>query len=130
MKGKHNHFESKSLKSFLYSSLILFFLVPNPVVVTANVGSCGPNAWGLYDMHGNACEWTRTTYRPYPYKADDGRAHPSQAGRKVVRGGSWCDRPKRCRSAFRLSYPAWQRVHNVGFRVVCEMGLVSSELTN
>ena len=39
---------------------------------------------------------------------------------KVVRGGSFFDRPQRCRSAFRLSYPSWQRVHNVGFRVVCE----------
>ncbi len=39
-------------------------------------------------------------------------------GKKVVRGGSFHDRPKRCRSAFRLGYPSWQRVHNVGFRVV------------
>ena len=112
-------------------------------VATANVSSYKPNAWGLYDMHGNACEWTRTTYRPYPYNPDDGlplrltsqdvaagRDYISQEGRKVVRGGSWCDRPKRCRSAFRLSYPAWQRVHNVGFRVICEMGVASSELTN
>ncbi len=109
-------------------------------VATANVGSYQPNAWGLYDMHGNACEWTITTYRPYPYSPDDGlplrltsqdvaagRDYPNMAGRKVVRGGSWCDRPKRCRSAFRLSYPTWQRVHNVGFRVVCDMGVVSSE---
>jgi formylglycine-generating enzyme required for sulfatase activity len=38
----------------------------------------------------------------------------------VVRGGSFHDRPMRCRSAFRLSYPAWQRVFSVGFRVVVE----------
>ena len=37
-----------------------------------------------------------------------------------MRGGSWYDRPKRCRSAFRLSYPAWQKVYNVGFRIVIE----------
>ena len=36
----------------------------------------------------------------------------------MVRGGSWYDRPPRCRSAFRLSYPAWRKVYNVGFRVV------------
>jgi len=87
-------------------------------IATASAGSYRPNALGLYDMHGNACEWTRTTYQPYPYRAGDGRNALTEPGRKVVRGGSWCDRPKRCRSAFRLSYPAWQRVHNVGFRVV------------
>ena len=37
------------------------------------------------------------------------------AQRKIVRGGSFYDRPTRCRSAFRLDYPAWQAVHNVGF---------------
>jgi len=91
-------------------------------VVTANVGSYRPNAWGLYDMHGNAAEWTLSTYKPYPYRAEDGRNGSSAEGRKVVRGGSFYDRPKRCRSAFRLSYPAWQRVHDVGFRIVASLG--------
>jgi formylglycine-generating enzyme required for sulfatase activity len=89
-------------------------------LVTADVGSYRPNPWGLYDMHGNAWEWTRSNYRPYPYRADDGRNDTTDAGQKVARGGSWYDRPKRCRSAFRLSYPAWQRVYNVGFRIVVE----------
>ncbi len=88
-------------------------------VATADVGRYRPNAWGLHDMHGNVAEWTLSGYRPYPYEEDDGRNATAPAGRRVVRGGSWVDRPKRCRSAFRLSYPAWQRVHNVGFRVVC-----------
>ena len=86
-------------------------------LVTAPVGTYRANAWGLHDMHGNAWEWTRTTYAPYPYR-DDGRNAMGSEGQKVVRGGSWYDRPKRCRSAFRLSYPTWQRVYNVGFRVV------------
>jgi len=89
-------------------------------LVTANVGSYQPSTWGLHDTHGNAAEWTRTTYGPYPYRVGDGRDDDSTDGRKVVRGGSWYDRPARCRSAFRLSYPAWQGVYNVGFRVVCE----------
>ncbi|HUS71557.1 MAG TPA: SUMF1/EgtB/PvdO family nonheme iron enzyme [Sedimentisphaerales bacterium] len=89
-------------------------------LVTANVGSYKPNTWGLQDMHGNVWEWTRSRYRPYPYRPDDGRNDIDNTGRKVVRGGSWYDRPKRCRSAYRLSYPAWQKVYNVGFRVVLE----------
>jgi formylglycine-generating enzyme required for sulfatase activity len=89
-------------------------------IVTADVAGYQPNVWGLHDMHGNAAEWTLSAYRPYPYRADDGRNALSFDARRVVRGGSFYDRPKRCRSAFRLSYPPWQRVHNVGFRVVCE----------
>jgi formylglycine-generating enzyme required for sulfatase activity len=83
-------------------------------------GRYRPNAWGLFDMHGNVAEWTRTTWRPYPYAPGDGRDDPACEGRKVVRGGSWRDRPQRSTSSFRLSYLAYQRVFNVGFRVVCE----------
>ncbi|MHC4172954.1 MAG: SUMF1/EgtB/PvdO family nonheme iron enzyme [Planctomycetota bacterium] len=116
------HFGKGILESAVYGGNVLCDVrFDDGAVATANVGSYRPNAWGLYDMHGNACEWTRTTYKPYPYKTNDGRDYPDNAGRKVVRGGSWYDHPKRCRSAFRLSYPAWQRVHNVGFRVVCEI---------
>ena len=94
------------------------------LLVTASVGSYEPNAWGLYDMHGNAAEWTRSKYRPYPF-AEDARDADRNDEPRVVRGGSFHDRPHRCRSSFRLSYPAWQRVHNVGFRVVCEPAVVA-----
>ena len=90
--------------------------------VTTSGGRYAPNAWGLRDMHGNAAEWTRTNYRPYPYNANDGREDVNDDGRKVVRGGSFYDRPQRGRSGFRLDYPSWQRVFNVGFRVACEVG--------
>jgi len=116
------HFGKGILESAVFGGNIICDIRFNDKsVATADVGSYRPNQWGLYDMHGNACEWTRTTYKPYPYNPDDGRDYPTETGRKVVRGGSWCDRPKRCRSAFRLSYPAWQRVHNVGFRIVAEV---------
>ena len=87
--------------------------------VSAAVGSYRPNPWGLFDMHGNVAEWTRSEYRPYPYDDRDGRNSPG-GGKKVVRGGSWYDRPDRCRSAFRQAYRADQPVYDVGFRVVCE----------
>ena len=90
-------------------------------VATAPVGRYRPNAWALHDMHGNVAEWTRTTYQPYPLKGDSQRTDQTRSARKVVRGGSWVDTPKRCRSAFRLPYRPWQRVHNVGFRVVCQV---------
>ncbi len=86
--------------------------------VSARVGSFAPNPWGLFDMHGNVAEWTRSTYRPYPVTRDHGANDP--AARKTVRGGSWLDRPRRARSAFRLHYEPSQAVHDVGFRVVCE----------
>ena len=84
------------------------------------MGGYAPNPWGLIDMHGNVSEWTRTTFRPYPYTEDDGRSDRSNPGPKVVRGGSWYDRPQRGRSAFRLAYQPYQPAFNVGFRVVME----------
>lgn len=89
-------------------------------MIAAPVGRYRANAWGLCDMHGNVAEWTRNTYRPYPYRADDGREVPATAGPKVVRGGSWRDRPERASASFRLAYEPWQPVFNVGFRVVIE----------
>jgi formylglycine-generating enzyme required for sulfatase activity len=92
-------------------------------IATAEVASYRANPWGLYDVHGNAGEWVRTIYRSYPYREDDGRndvTRASSAEKRVVRGGSFYDRPRRCRSAHRRAYPAWQGVHDVGFRIVVE----------
>ena len=91
-------------------------------IVTAAVGRYAANPWGLHDMHGNAAEWTLSLYQPYPCDSADGRNKISAtAGDRVLRGGSYYDRPHRARSAFRLAYPPWQRVHNAGFRVVMEI---------
>ena len=88
-------------------------------LVSAAVGKFKTNAWGLGDMHGNVCEWTMSAARSYPYRADDGRNTTDSQEQRIVRGGSWRDRPKRARSSFRLAYQPYQRVYNVGFRVVC-----------
>ncbi|MDR1493663.1 MAG: SUMF1/EgtB/PvdO family nonheme iron enzyme [Planctomycetaceae bacterium] len=89
-------------------------------MIAQDVGAYAPNAWGLYDMHGSVAEWTLSDYKAYPYVANDGRnaAHPSSM--KTARGGSWNDRPYRSRAGFRLNYAPWQKVHNVGFRVIME----------
>lgn len=90
-------------------------------VMLAPAGSFKPNAYGLYDMIGNVAEWTRSEYKPYPYKDDDGRNAPGNADTvRTVRGGSWRDRPERATSSWRWGYPAWRSVYNVGFRVVIE----------
>ena len=88
-------------------------------VVSAPVGSYRPNAWGLYDMHGNVAEWTANADLPYPFQADDPR-HAAADTRKITRGGSWRDLASLSRSGCRTSYQPWQRVFNVGFRVLCE----------
>ena len=83
--------------------------------ISEPVGRYQPNAWGLQDMHGNVAEWTSSLYQPYPYRT---AAEKSGSGLRVVRGGSWYDRPFRCTSSFRLAYDPWQKVFNVGFRVI------------
>ncbi|BDD12545.1 hypothetical protein FUAX_49770 (plasmid) [Fulvitalea axinellae] len=89
-------------------------------MLQATPGKYKPNAWGLYDMHGNVAEWTRSDFLPYPYKAKDGRNDGNTNNKKVVRGGSWRDRPAEASSSFRKAFEPWQRVYNVGFRIVIE----------
>ncbi len=88
-------------------------------LVTVDVGSYLPNPFGLYDMHGNAAEWTLSAYKPYPYRADDGRNDASRENwERVARGGSWRDRPNQATASHRRPYHPYHRVFNVGFRVV------------
>jgi formylglycine-generating enzyme required for sulfatase activity len=78
------------------------------------------NPWGLSDMHGNAAEWTRSKERAYPYRDGDGRNAEQGDEKRVVRGGSWWDRPKFATASFRRAYRPYQPVYNVGFRIVVE----------
>ena len=78
-------------------------------------GTYLPNPFGLYDMHGNVAEWTRSELH-----TDELRLPGGKTPEKIVKGGSWYDRPYRCTSDFRVSYPAYQPVFNVGFRIVVE----------
>jgi len=88
-------------------------------VVSCKVGNYLPNRWGIYDMHGNVAEWTRSDFMPYPYTIHDGR-NENTGNDKVARGGSFFDRPERATSGYRLAYHPWQKVFNVGFRVIIE----------
>jgi len=88
------------------------------VLLTCEGGKYQPSPWGLCDVHGNVAEWTRSLYRSYPYDPSDGREDITATERRVVRGGSWRDRPKRSTASYRLGYEKYQRLFNVGFRIV------------
>ena len=100
---------------------------------TAIVGSYAPNAWGLYDMHGNVWEWCLDWY------ADDITAHGGKVNidpatpantlsgasgaRRVIRGGCWDTAAGNCRPAYRYNSPPTIRNQYIGFRVLCSAGL-------
>ncbi len=89
--------------------------------VTTPVGQYPPNAWGLYDMHGNVSEWCSDYYGPYEAKdAIDppGPPKPRNNERNVVRGGAWRSYPGACRSACRLHGWKGQANSHVGFRLI------------
>ena len=103
-------------------------------VATADATSFASNPFGLCGMHGNAAEWTRSTYAPYPYTESDGRNRAVYTAdewlnlRKVVRGGSCEDRERRATASFRTAMYAWQRGYNVGFRVMADVSAALSGL--
>ena len=74
------------------------------------------NPFGLYCMHGNVAEWTRSDYLPYPYREKS----KESSEYKVVRGGSYIERPKYSTAHTRKAYYPYQRVFNVGFRLIIE----------
>jgi formylglycine-generating enzyme required for sulfatase activity len=93
---------------------------------TTPVGQFPPNAFGLYDMHGNVWEWCADTW----HDNDDGAPTDGSAwtkngddNRSPLRGGSWFSLPINCRSAFRISHTRHRDYYDFGgFRVVCGAG--------
>jgi len=87
---------------------------------TTRVGSYRPNAWGLFDMHGNVSEWCGDWYDADYYAGSPTQdpKGPKTGRHRVIRGGCWCDRAVSCRSADRDRTRPDNRTDKTGFRVV------------
>ncbi len=87
---------------------------------TAPVGSFQSNPFGLYDIYGNAWEWTQDCWNDSYINAPlDGSAWlAGDCSRRVFRGGGWGDNPKFARSSLRNRAPSEQRKDDIGFRLV------------
>ena len=88
---------------------------------THPVGTKLPNAWGLYDMHGNVYEWCLDSWHEnYSGAPTDGSAWEPETGSDcMIRGGGWGDDyPRFCRSAYRYNFTSGNKLSALGFRVL------------
>ena len=86
---------------------------------TAIVGSYQPNAWGLYDMHGNVSEYVEDVYANYDGLPNDGSANlKDTSNKRVTRGGNFSDKKATCRCATRASTDQDSFSAFEGFRIV------------
>ena len=76
-----------------------------------------PNAWGLYDMHGNVLEWTNDSFGGYSEDAQNNPTGPEGGAYKALRGGSWFSNASHCSSTFRINDRGTRTSYFTGFRI-------------
>ena len=96
------------------------FSADDGCVFTSPAKSFKPNAWGLYDMHGNVFEWCLDRYDTDYYATSNSERNPvnvTRGSNRVVRGGCWDHGVKGCRSAGRANCVPTSRLYDLGFRL-------------
>ncbi|NBO92836.1 MAG: hypothetical protein EBV06_11090 [Planctomycetia bacterium] len=84
---------------------------------TTEVGKYAPNAFGLYDMHGNVWEWCLDGQRMYQDRAETDPRGPAEGANRVIRGGSWLNMSSYCTASYRNTLVPDLRYCYVGFRL-------------
>lgn len=84
---------------------------------TLQVGGFAPNAWGIFDMHGNVWDWCWDWYGAYAAGPQTDPSGPNSGSFRVNRGGGWNDFGRHLRCAYRAAHTPSNRTFNIGFRV-------------
>lgn len=114
-------------------SSLMNFGDPGGHITEVGLYTAGASPYGVLDMAGNVWEWTKSLYRPYPYKADDGREDMQNRGRRVLRSGSFFDASNDARVTYRNggsddSLPD-QRSPSLGFRCIMMTPAISENMS-
>ena len=88
---------------------------------THPVGKKLPNAWKIYDLLGNVCEWCQDWYGKYPDQNLENPTGPNAGKQHVRRGGCWSNVAMLCRSANRNRWGDESRLDFMGFRIVMDI---------